>query len=119
MSFCLQLSTSGILRNVKKKNTLLAFLLFSKANKVQYQYGKIGHFFENANLEVKMTLPESFSYTLYNFYNPIYFFLCRLPGSFHLLMVSLRPISKIHSFLRLSGDNLWSQQKESIFLGSQ
>ena len=79
MSFCLQLSTSGILRNVKK-NTLVAFLLFSKANKVQYQHGKIGLFFENANLEIKMTLPESFSYTLYNFYNPIYFFLWRLPG---------------------------------------
>ena len=43
MCFRLQLSTSGKLRN-GKKNALVAFSHFCKANKAQYQHQKIRHF---------------------------------------------------------------------------
>ena len=100
MSFCLQLSSGGKLR-YGKKNALVLFLLFFNANKAKYQHVKIRHFFEIANLEIKRAPAESFSYNLLNFYNTIYFFLCRLPGQIHFFMISLRLSSKIHSYLRL------------------
>ena len=73
MSFRLQLSTFGKLRN-GKKGALVAFLVFSKPNKAEFLNGKIRHFFENSFWGIKFILPECFLDTLYNFYNQIIIF---------------------------------------------
>ena len=101
MSFRLQFSTFGKLRN-GKKGALVAFLLFSKANKAEFLHGKIRHFFENSFWGINFIPTERFLKTLYNFYNQIIIFFGRLKGGFSFLRVSLRPVSRIHSFLRLS-----------------
>ena len=69
MSFRLQLSTIAILKN-RKKNSLVAFLLFYKANKAQYQNGKLRYFFENSYLGKKLIQGECFFYNLYHFFRP-------------------------------------------------
>ena len=81
MSFHLQLSTFGKLRN-GKKGALVAFLLFSKANKAEFLHGKIRHFFENSFWGIKFILAERFLDTLYNFYNQIIIFFVDYKGDF-------------------------------------
>ena len=73
MSFRLQLSTFGKLRN-GKKNALVAFLVFSKANKDEFLHGKIQDFFSNSFWGIKFILPECFLDTLYNFLQSNYYF---------------------------------------------
>ena len=73
MSFRLQLSTFGKLRN-GKKDALVAFLVFSKANKAEFLHGKIQHFFSNSFWGIKFILPECFLDTSYNYYNQITIF---------------------------------------------
>ena len=118
MSFRLQLSTFGKLRN-GKKYALVAFLVFSKANKPEFLHGKIQHFFSNSFWGIKFILADSFLDIFYNFYNQIIIFFWPLPGGFSFLRVSLRPVFRNNSFLRLSWDHLWSQEKVLTFWGSQ
>ena len=78
MSFRLQLSTFGKLRN-GKKDALVAFLVFSKANKAEFLHGKIQHFFSNSFWGIKFILPERFFEPMYNF---LQFFLDDYEGDF-------------------------------------
>ena len=93
---------------------MVALFLFLKANNPILACKNLT-FFLYAYLEVKMILAETFPSSLLNFTNQFTILFGDYPEQIHFWMISLWPLFKNYNILRLSWDNLWSQEKWAFF----